>query len=267
MIEKSIILFRCKSRLNSNLPQRLISDSQKIYIVHQKSELKKYINEKKNIVVVYDKKNRDEFLSFMEKFSNKQFYSLIIMSNNEARKFNFKKHQNEKMIYISNPANIEELSQFIELLFKIELMQKEISDSENIIQAFEKTSEFSRQELMEAYEDLQAQEKVSELSRKELIESQKSLKAWETVSEFSRKETIEKMSEFEALDKVLELSRQERVLAETIISAWEKTMELGRGELKNAYDKLQEVMKEKKEVIEKMLNKIHNSNKKNDRKK
>jgi len=263
MIEKSIILFRCRKKLNSKLKERVIDSAQKVYITRRISELKKIIQEKKYLIVIYDRKDRNTFIDIIKKLrNNKKFYSVIIMTNNEARKFNFKKHQSDEFIYISNPSKMEELSQFLNFLFKIEFLNENLIESEKIIQAFELASEFSRKELMEAYESLKAQEIVSELSRKELMETHASLTAWERVAELARKEKIETTQEFEALNQVLELSRQERLLADKIINAWERTMELGREELLNAYNKLKNLLNEKKELLEKLIEKMPQSKEK-----
>ena len=257
MIEKSIILFKCRKKLNSKLKERVIDPLQKVYIVHRINELKKLISVKKYPIVIYDKKEKNSFIEIIKKLLNeKKFFSVIIMSNNEAKKFNFKKHQFENIIYISNPSRLEELSQFLELLFKIALLRENVYEYDKIIQAFESTNELSRKELLDAYESLKARECVSELSRKELMETRESLRAWERVAELSRIEKIERIREFEALKQVLEFSRQERILAEKIINAWEKVMELGREELLNAYSKLQELIKEKNELIKKLMDKF-----------
>ena len=237
---KNIILFDCKRRINRKLPKNLIDDSQKIFITKDVEELNRILNESELAVIVYDREQIEYFINLVEKFCvSKNFYAVIILTRNKASKFNFKNHQNNKnIIYISKPSNIEELSQFLNFIFKIEFLEMQMNEKEKIIEAFER---------------------ASELSRKELLDKTKSLSAWEAVFELAKKEKSDYNKELTALERILELSREERVLADKIISAWERTFELGKNELLECYNKLNDISTAKKEIIENILKKLSKS--------
>lgn len=260
--EKNLILFDCKRRLILKLKKFSDLDkSFKIFTTKDFEELKKLVKESTDFkLVIYNKKDfRNNFIENFKKLESeniKNLYALIILSRNESRKFNFLKNQNKNIIYISSPASIEELIQFINILSEISRLNEIIVENDKVIQAFESVSELSRKELMEAYKNLSAHEMLTEISRKELIDKNKLLKAWEEVMELSKKEKLDYEKEFNALETILELSREERILADKIISAWERTFEVGRNELMECYSRLKNIVSTKKEIIETVLNKI-----------
>ncbi|MBN1898342.1 MAG: hypothetical protein JW827_06165 [Spirochaetes bacterium] len=255
MKEQSIILFRCRDALHLKM-KKLVDNTKKLYRLQKIDELRELLKEKKNVIVIYDHKNRKNFSESAKPLKKSaRFLTVFIMTKTDMQKL---KSGKEEDVYYTAMTSSTELHQLLNILFSINQMQIDLDEKENIVKAFETASELSRKELLEAYENIQAREIVSEMSRNELMDTLKSVKAWERVAELSREERIATKQEIEAFNEVLELSREERVLADKIIGAWEKAMEMGRGELIEAYEKLNQIIKEKNELVKKLMSKVPN---------
>ncbi len=250
-----IILYKCRKKLNKYYKERTIDKEQDVYCVKTTEELEPKIQEltKKDIltIVLYEgKEERKLIRDYAKKFQKTDF--VIILTNNEARKFNLKRNMKENLYYISRPPTIEELSLILKLILLNRQYRAQIDDLEKTLIAFENVSELGRKELMEAYKTMQAYEQTSEFSRKELMEANKLLKAWENVSEFTRREMMDLEKVANAFDQVLELSREEKVFYEKIMEAWERVIELARQEMIKTKEHLDRISKEK-EMLEKAL--------------
>ncbi len=241
-LKRTIVLYKCKSRLKDNLKSHLIETKQKVIKINNFNELKQFIDKKRNIIIVSDNQiNRETYIDEFKKLRRNDIYLILIVSNNEMKNLNLKSSKKENIIYISNPPIMEELSQFLKYIFEVELLKIRIKEYEKILNAYESASEFSRQELMNAYESLKAQEQVSELSREELVERERSLKAWENISELARSEKMNLEKEKDAMGNLMSFEQKEKIFMDKVMNAWEKVMELGRVELMSLYEEIKKL--------------------------
>ncbi len=236
----NIILYKCKNKVLKGLTQDLFNKNLKILFFNEESEFLKLSEETEKSMIIYDGKDKGLIQDQFNKVNLKSKYILLLLLNpRESKKFVFERKPN--VYSISVPSSLNELVYLIKLFIEISIFNKQISEKDNIIKAFEQAAEFSRKELMDAYESIKAHEKVTEWGRKELINIKESIDAWEKVSEFSRKELLERMREQEAFDNLHEFSEHERMFLEKVMLAWEHTMEMGRHELMKAYEDIKKM--------------------------
>lgn len=233
-----IILYQCKKRLNKGLKRSLIDENQEVEIINQEVELTKYCQKNKNNIIVYDGLERNKVKKIMEKMNQPYTYILFLLSNREAKKFNFRKNQNPRILYFSSPSSLVELSQLIFLIYSSKRLAVLAKEHEDILKAYEQASELSRQELINAYKSIEAHENLRTMSEKDLAAIRDSLAAWEKVAELSRNELIEYEKEREAYSHLIEFVQNENMFKDKVIKAWEEAMELGRQELIKMYEQL-----------------------------
>ncbi len=244
-VSHNIILYKCRERLKRGLKDNLIERNQKIYIIEEYEKLKEFLKSNEIVIIINDKEiKREEIIKEFKKLKKSNIYLILLVTNNEMRKINLKQKREKNILYISNPATMMELSQYLKMLFEKEEMGRLIEDYKKIIEAYEQATEFSRKELMDAYESLKAQEEVSELSRKELVEKQKSLEAWEKTAELAREEKMELENVQGAMNSLVDFEVSQKEFLEKILDAWDRVMEMGRKELLEAYKKINRLKRE-----------------------
>ncbi|MDD5066576.1 MAG: hypothetical protein PHF84_05970 [bacterium] len=223
----TIVLYQCRDKLTSALKKNLINDSQTIDIIDDEKDLLRLCDANKYFIIVYDGKERKHIKGILPRILNKNVLLLFLLTGPESKKHNFKKNSEERVLFITMPPSLQELSQQFDIIYKARRLEVASKEYEEILKAYEQTGELSRNELMNIRESLAAWEKVGELSRKELIEYNK---------------------EREAYDSLIEFINNENMFKDKVLKAWEQAMEMGREELVKAYEEIKKYVHQREET-------------------